>query len=470
VKSGSIARPLLVVSLFFLTIFVLSRFVLLSDSGTNPDPLFLARISALFTFPPESIKHLDEPYWMHSTYQYHLAFKQMNISKNAWDGPSLYDQPPLGKYLLGFFLDVLGGRIVEKNGGLMLWEKTACETLWLEPMRSRPDVFNLPSDRRLIAYLEHVTGSAGQEEITPLHERDYILGRMISFFFGLLSAILLAFLCHLIRPGLFTAFLACELFLLNGITVPLFQMVLVDSISCFFILLAIISLVFAFSEKPLFPAGHEPYYTRVFAFFLSGVFIGCALSVKFTAVNIVALVSVLVVPYFIVRGGKKRHSYKMVTLMFLLVFASVGTFLVLNPFLYSDPAGNTARMINHRLMIIQAQSRIPPFHETLETRAWRLLKWGVLLGFNMSPPVAFVYLVVFATGLGYLAKGISGEMANGIIGVFTVVSLWMVLTYLVLGLGMSSSAIRYYVQFSMSSAIIVSIGTAEAYNSVKSFF
>jgi hypothetical protein len=59
--------------------------------------------------------HIDEVYWIGSTYYYYLAFHERNWSHPDWRGLSARENPPVAKYVIGARLALAGQRVVDRE-------------------------------------------------------------------------------------------------------------------------------------------------------------------------------------------------------------------------------------------------------------------------------------------------------------------------------------------------------------------
>ncbi len=55
--------------------------------------------------------HVDEVYWIGSTYYYHLLVEEMDWSHSDWQLLPARENPPIGKYLMGGWIDLFGDTI-----------------------------------------------------------------------------------------------------------------------------------------------------------------------------------------------------------------------------------------------------------------------------------------------------------------------------------------------------------------------
>jgi len=431
------------------------------DGYTHPDSvLFLNRISRLYAFPYSKIGHVDEPYWMQGSFVYGLFFKQNDFSSRYWHNPLVYGQPHVGRYIFGFAMDAVNGDEVDSPAGLLLWENESMNVFWTETRLDYAKEYNITVAPQLLYYYGYLQDSAEGGEVTPLTLEDFIICRKTVLLFSVLSVLLLTIYCYKLYPHLLAALVAGNLYMLNTLTLPTFQLVLVDPICCFFAILTLLLLTTLIENLD---DGGKTLYLAIG----TGCSLGLALSVKFTTVYILAVTvasSILTTFMGAVRpsGSKPKDITRRFTAVSIAFVCAWALFVLSNPFLYSDPLGNTYKMIDHRAKMMGLQSSIVQHSiDSIGQRLSLLYHKGVLLGYDLSLPFELVYVAILLQGILYLLKKSRHELTDYSVGRYTIAILWIACTYLVVGYGIHMDWDRYYMPFVMCSVTAFALGLGQ---------
>ena len=443
--------------------------------------LLFVRMHALYTTIDSARKNIDESYWMHSTYFYHLFFQERDFFNKDWYNFISYDQPPVGKYILGFALDVSNHKVADTSGGLMDWyinvPKDFPMVYPISQVKKRlselVDNYGLASDRRMLGYsyflLEQIQNP---KKATPFTLQDYGIGRMTVFLFAILATALLVAIGSYVSRYLFVGILAGLVFLSNNVTIPAFQQVLTESICCFFVLSSLLILFQLFRELSIKGGSRK----KIIAFsVLEGLFLALALGTKFITTYMavtVVLVFMTSVLFEVIQSRKTRNEFLTkqivlrVSLLILILASAFAFFVLLNPFLYPNPIGNTLKMAGHRLTFIKMQSRLQSsalhyFSEKVGT----IYREGILLGYNFHNLLEkLLYIFVLIVGAGVLIKKSLNELSEGSLGLHTIVLLWVAATFIVNGLIIHMSWARYYIPFVMCTVLVLALGAERIIN------
>ncbi|MFH1403250.1 MAG: phospholipid carrier-dependent glycosyltransferase [Candidatus Altiarchaeota archaeon] len=467
----------ILVILFLATVFHISDGVYWEDHGFYLKNIgFVENTRELFEFPAYRIRHIDEISWMHNTYMYYLFFKKRDLSHEDWHSPLVYDQPNLGKFVLGFSLDVFNHKVVNSSGGMISWHNSSTMLYYFPTLKG---ISNETGKRGYsevdddIKYLEYMMDYVKGTEITRISYEDYITARKTIFAFSVISAVLVMIICHMIHQSRIASFIGGEIFLVNGITTPTSQMVLPDMIYCFFSLITVI-LAFKLFEK--MRATQEEGRVTLKAALISsmiGVSTGLALSVKFSAAFMIMTIFTLLAWYALIgsikalAAGRRLPQARIINtaIIGLLVSSSFAfAFVCLNPYLYSDPVGNTYNMILHRVRLIRMQHNIEPEPTRIDflvKRVFYLFFRGILLDSDYfpTPPAYYAFHLLFVYfGALRLFRGIRTEVAGGFVGDYSILGMLILIVLLTVGSVFHIDWIRYYLPFAMFIPVLISLG------------
>ena len=443
--------------------------------------LLFTRILTLYSTIDIAPKHIDENAWMHSTYFYHLFFQERDFFNEDWHNFISYEQPPVGKYILGFALHVSNHKVADTNGGLMNWysdiPKDAPGFSSINEFRKRlsklVDKYGLASDRRLLKYsyflLEQVKNPI---RATSFTHQDYKAGRMTIFIFGILATALLVVIGAYAFKYLFIGLLAGLVFLSNNVTIPTFQQVLPDSICCFFVLSSLFILFRLFRELSI----RESLQKKIIGLaVLEGLFLSLALGTKFiTTYMAVAVVFVFMtsVSFEIAKSRKTKNEFfprrivLRISILIIILAYAFAFFVLLNPFLYPHPIGNALKMARFRFTFMEMQSRVQgPAINSFSERIRVIYREGILLGYNFHNLLEeLIYIFVFLVGAITLIKKSLDELSKGPLGSYAIVFLWVATTFIVNGLMIHMQWERYCIPFVMCTALILGLGVEKIIN------
>ncbi|MBU0762977.1 MAG: phospholipid carrier-dependent glycosyltransferase [Candidatus Altiarchaeota archaeon] len=461
-------RHLIILALVLILSFHISQ--LYSSLSTNdfifgpPVSIFLKDTYPIYQFNKDDIKHMDELYWMQKTYIYYL-FKERNFSLDAWDHPYIYDQPPLGRYILGFGLELLGGEVATTEGGLMLWEKSCMRRLWVNINERDYDSYGTDI-RGLLEYEDYLRKGIRNSKISPLDLNYLLKAREIVFFFGLLTTLLVMLLCYILSRDTIASLVSGLLFLDNDISKLAFTAVLTETICAFFMLAILFTVFFYFR--------HKRQLREIIPPLLIGISIGFGISVKFTVFHMLVTTLLVFGIYLFITLNKgtdthnKHHNKKIfmtfICHVFLIFSTSIAVFILLNPFLYSDPLGNTMAMIDHRVKYMELQwlHQQVPIDSTWDGFL-NMYRRGILRDDTSGPfknigTLDLLYTFCVLVGLKELLVGSRIEIKQGSVGKATIAFVWALSTFLVFTVGVHMDWTRYYLSVIMVSATLFGIG------------
>ncbi len=429
--------------------------------------LLLGRIQHMYSTIDAAAGHIDEKYWMHSTYFYRLFFQQKDLFNPDWYTFLSYDQPPVGKYILGFALQANNRKTADTSAGLINWHREHIRAGFRKPLSELFDDYGLDRDRRMLAYSNFILAQTKNPvHSTPLTFQDYQVGRKTVFVFAVSAAALLVIIGSCVFKDLFAGMLAGLVFLSNKLAMPGFQQVLIDSICCFFVLAALGILLLLFRELSIREGPHK---RVIMLAVLDGLLLSLAVGTKFITAYMAGAVAVVFTAGILLEAATSRKTQNgfparrialRAGIFAVISAAAVCFFVLLNPFLYPDPAGNALKMAGHRLMLMEIQSRVqlPAIHSFLE-RAETIYRGGILLRYNFHNPVwEFLYVSVFIAGAAVLTKRSMRELSAGLMGGYTIVFLWVMTTFTVNGFMINMQWERYCLPFAMCTALIFALG------------
>ncbi|MFH1403243.1 MAG: phospholipid carrier-dependent glycosyltransferase [Candidatus Altiarchaeota archaeon] len=457
--------------------------------------VFIARVFGLYLTTSHSDGYGDEYFWIHGAYFYNLFFVKNDFFNEDWHNFISYEAPPVSRYVIGFALDRINHRIVETGGGLTLFQK-ACFDVMCGNLRD--SAMGYPGDARLMGYCDSVLLQLKEPVVQRLDKVDYDVARRVMLLFGVSTSLLLTLLCSHYLNRVFSGLLAATVFLSNGITIPTFQLVLLDAMCCFFILLSLISLIelsgklrrYCTTNSSSSLGGKRLWEVAVLSI-VTGFLLSLAVGTKFiSAYLVVTVVVVFIVKMFFEHGmvgpghGEHNRLLRMASLMgvFVLVFTSAFAFFVLmNPFIYPSPIGNTLKLFNNRLDSMALQERVVGevsmphmilFGEletkqiikdvrirSLSHRLRLLYSKGLLLNHRFQVPFyELIYVFLILAGLSHIIRESCGELSEGFFGNHSVVTAFIILTFLVNGTFMNSDWDRYYTYFAVCTCMMLAFG------------
>lgn len=410
---------------------------------------------------------VDEPYWMQGAYFYDLFFLKHDFLNKDWQSFISYDQPPVSKYILGFALDISNHKIIDTSGGLMDWQRDCVDYFDQFFLRSLSK-HNDPFDKKLYAYNRSLRSQIRPIKAIPLDQEDFKVCRRTIFLFAILSTVLLIIIGAYVFRNIFSGLLAGQFFLTNNLVINNIRKVLIDPICCFFVLCVFLVFFWLFHELKTGGSNKKVVAIAILEGLLLSLALGAKLITTYAALTLV-LVFIGSILLEIFKSIKARGDFPIKNikvpagLLFLVLTSTFTFFVLLNPFLYSNPISGILKMDHHRFMIMKMQIRGQP--EGLKSFSQRLsvvYNKGILLGhgpFNVFESSA--YLFIFISGLWALMKRSMNELSAGSMGPPTILLLWMATVFILNGLMVNMSWDRYYIPFVMCTCLILGSGAVK---------
>ena len=289
--------------------------------------------SLAITKPTKAPIHVDEVYWIGSSYYYTLAFHEWNWSHPHWRSLSARENPPVAKYVIGARLALAGQRVVNRD-------MVACFRLMF---RWPPDVFEAFAGRDLI--LDETRGISlddcaraplGGPGVTRKREllsmsrhaviACAIVASLVMLFFGASVAD---------RP---TGLLASQLLLHQPTAVEAYSHAMADGVAMMFSIAA----AYAAWEFHRRMASEKAVTRRRAALLvvLNGALLGLACGAKMNSLVVVFLFGggALAAAAMAWKRRDQRRLRLTIGLAALTGVATVATFSLINPAVLIDPA------------------------------------------------------------------------------------------------------------------------------------
>ncbi len=383
-------------------------------------------------------KIIDEGYWLHSSYFYYLFFIKKDMDHRDWYSMYSIDHPPLGKYIMGFTLDMINNKRIENYDGLAKWfERYKCKSNLCDYFRKRIDEYkpigNMP-------------------EITI---EDLFVGRMVSYTFTASILIILVILASITFDKKAVGVIAAMIFINNKVTSPIFLHAYMDTAPYFFVLITIVFII-----KTLENIRTNDNRKIVIYSIFTGIFAVLGLSTKFSASYVIITIIII---YFTssllaLRNKQKANVKMFLKSAFITSIIGIILFISLNPLLYKDPIGGIKQMIEHRQSVIFIQNhfldeRVSGLYEKIRI----IYLKGILLdsktGFGL---LSITLTILFFHGLSNLLKNMKKEIIKGYLGQYSIVTIWLATSYIFIGYFVHMSWNRYFIGMALSTSIIIS--------------
>jgi len=273
----------------------------------------------------EQSMHVDEVYWIGSTYYYDLYFHQGDLAHPDWRLLPARENPPIGKYLMGLWLDIHGRRIQTPD-------LLGSFYLLFPPERGGWGTGEALRKRRAIAdrVSPDIARRVRQSGRVPLDPADLAAARTLIVVLAMICA---AFLCLIgLQCGTLTGgLLAGIAFALHRAVFEAYSNALIDMIALTFSCIAV-SLYIAIVK----PAADRKSPARFGASFALALGLGLALAGAYGAkmnALIVVFLGILILGWLTVSGVRRRGSA--LALASGLVI-SLALFIIFNPALYGN--------------------------------------------------------------------------------------------------------------------------------------
>ena len=431
--------------------------------------LLFLRVYVLYLTIDTARSHPDEEYWMQSTYFYHLFIQEKDVSNKDWDNFISYDQPPVGKYVLGFSLDTSHHQVALTNGGLKNWYNFAVKNWFVPKLKYLSIKSKHSEDLRNIRYAYFlIRETKDPRRATHFMKRDYHAGRVGMLMVGVLATGLLIVMVSFVLKNIVLGLLSGLIFLNNSMVVPTFQQILIDPICCFFILSSLLVLFWLFHELFI----NERLRSKIILLsILEGGLLAFAVGTKFITTYMIVTVGLVFITSILIEIVKSWKLMKPLLIrpiilrlsILILIGLSTGIFFVLlNPFLYHNTIDNAIKMAQHRFIFMEMQQNIHfASIRNFEERIATIYEWGVLLDYTFHNIFEFIlYNIIFLVGLVVLVKRSLDELVACFIGPMTIVLLWVAASFVINGSMIPIQWERYYIPFVMCTCLILSLGLA----------
>jgi hypothetical protein len=282
--------------------------------------------------------HGDENLWLHSTKYFKLFFIDRDFGNRQWKEWLAFDQPPVGKYILGFALLLAGyGGRMEELANMNLWDFSR-NYKWNVSQGRIP-----PKEMLLVGrYAMAIMGSLACMLL-------YCIGKMIfNIRVGIMAALLLAFNPLMLLCSQRAMTDAPLIFFLTANTLFImffYNVFLKEKMRKAFFLAGLIGLNIALSTGTKLNGGLAAIVFAAFCIYLIIIKVWQYRSSKDVLPNTFATL-------------KKDHQVKMILMSLLIsIFISISVFIGLNPYLYHRPLKGPFVMLFHRMEVVKGQQK-----------------------------------------------------------------------------------------------------------------
>ncbi len=439
---------------------------------TINEKIILENITSTSQLKPEMFRHIDEYYWMQSTYAYYLLFIKKDVRSPDWEKIQVYDQPHIGKYILGFGMDFLGNKMITTIDGLNRIHSITTTSEYrprLERLLKECSILKNNRDNQIPEYIKHVelfVNQSKDEDIISLGLQDLMNARKTTYFFTILSSIILIMISHRLCNDINLALISGIIFYKNDIMTPFIQLAIVESIYIFFILLSLMTAIKLFDNIKEYQKNGKNRNQTLFYTIILGISLSMAIGVKFITIYLpIAIFLTFLLQYKynleqenknLKKNNKNKQTIRLTFVILCLIATIVLSLIIQNPFLYENPIQNTYTMISHRLMMSKSQAASfgdPMRH--IQNRIYFIIEYGLLLGIKSSLVSVLLLLVIFY-GVYYLVKKTRLETRQ--VGAFTIILIWILSTYMILGSTIHVNWRRYFIPFALCICILIPLG------------
>ncbi len=443
------------------------------------------QLNTLYTELPTRAIEFDEEFWFSSTYYYHLMFNELDFFHEDWQEVSAYDQPPIGKYLLGLVQTLRNQPIPKSRGNLYQYQNR----MWIQILRPGVNAnygySHSDSDRELLEHIDGIIGGLKPAEITPISQEQQNAGRYSIFVFTILIAVAILVLGFVFLKQRLATVCAAYLLFSNRLTNIVYQVLYIDAIAQFLTLMSVITLILFFRRIHLADGSLSDNWPRsvlgwknLLAAFSAGLMLALAMGTKFSTVPLLATLLVglflnTISSYLKNRPNGmqsvKRSIIFNISMLVLVSGSALFFFFISNPFFYPDPIGNSIKMIEYRLIGMQVQTT-GMYPKMLPGEKYDEIFTHGIFVFNKHAydffQEPYLFLILFL-GIWSLLKKSYDELMTVGIGAFTVVTLWIILTFLITSYGIHMAWPRYFVIFVTCSAFVWGMGIETLIRSLK---
>ena len=295
-----------------------------------------------------------------------------------------------------------------------------------------------------------------------LQQRDHIIGKRTSLFFGIASAFLLAYIGARFFKSLFAGLLAALIFLSNNITIPAFQQVLVDSMCVFFSLLTLIILAFLLdrireSDRLIGPENKRALLLSV----LLGFAMSLALGIKPVTLPVLAVFFSAFALSF-VAAKRRADRLNLFASFTVAIISFCMVFILLFPTLWLEPLTQLGKMAQFRNNYMTIQNTVQEYPiSSHQQRMDLIIGRGIFLDYELSDSTQIFYAFALLTGLYHASKKAVGELrTRGICGYFFVFLSWCIFTFLINGINQNMNWTRYYIPYVACASMMLALGVS----------
>jgi hypothetical protein len=432
--------------------------------------LLLTRMNTLYSTLQDVEKTPDEDSWISGSYFYHLMFIKKDVHHKDWFKSMSYRQPPIGKYLMGFGLDVQGIEVMENGEGILGWDRILaayCRYVFAERVMEH----NLDKDERMYGFCDSI-----YQETMPIEnksvieypdDRYYLPARKTAFFFTVLTTMLLITLSAKFLDSAFTGILAALIYLTNNVTIPRVQQALVDSMCTTFVLLSLTTLIILFNMLKGYDNANNQYRKNILRkkiiplALLEGLFLSLAVGTKFltTYMPVTVAAAFTLNTLIQIKSQRKKEALLNIVILATITTTALTLFILGNPFLYPHPMENTMKMLEYRLNMMDVQSSI--FRTPMNSPSNRInvvYEKGILLKYRFNPVERLGYIIILLTGMLFLIKKTSSELSARFLGPHAIIILWTATAFIVNGSIVHMEWDWYYIPFALCTSIILGLG------------
>lgn len=275
--------------------------------------------------------HGDENHWLHSSKYFKLLFMDRDISNKQWQEPEAYDQPPVGKYIIGLALFVAGeGDEIEELEKMSVWD-----------------------------FSKNYSWNVANGTIPP--PKLLSTARLTMALFGIFTCLLLYYIgkeVFSVRTGIIASLLLAY----NPLMLSWSRRAMTDALLLFFLMTNVVLMMFFYKSFLKEKSRKSFVFAALIGMnvaFASGTKLNGALTGIIFASFCIFVVLMKIIQYKFLQHINKLKTIKELKIIVgsLLVsgFIAIFIFIGINPYLYRQPLDGIAGMVEHRMLIVEAQ-------------------------------------------------------------------------------------------------------------------
>jgi len=400
--------------------------------------------SAICQYLDLELFHGDENYWLRNTRYFKLFYMDKAIDSEEWKQFDAYDQPPVGKYIIGLALLLTGqGDKIRDLQKMTRWDFAKYD--WNFSHGAVPPEKLLNIARFTMALLGAFTCLL-----------IYYIGRKsLSVKAGVIASLLLAY---------------------NPVMLAWSRRAMTDAPILFFLADNILLMMF-FYESFLKQRMRATFALTVFIGINGALATGTKLNGGLTAITFASFCVLIVITEIIQykksgRSGadkfKMAKNIKIIVISLLIsAFIAIFVFVGMNPHLYNQPYKKTVDMVKHRILVTQNQQRdnselaLTSLSEKFISVIKRTMFPGnyAVLGNIFKIPLdlalfIFGLIIVVYAEIEYFIK-------NNKLSLKSIIILWFFVTFIGMGIWLPLDWDRYYLPIIMCVAVITGYGLSE---------